>query len=358
MKQAARTATDLSIVPSASSPEDGSDSLNEFFSGWLDSVAPQLSRVKPPTMRARTPTNRQLLVSSTEMVRVNRATVRESTAHRHWPPEVVAQFLQAEVIRNKSKSTRSWLNSAPRPKTNDNEFPLHDLVSDPERPVEKNAKVEALFFLSGSARFLLSRRGGGNQNMYSSKTRNGFWGIFLAFSLLLGVGLTTVSSTQAQDRRWERNGEHDRDDNDRHRGNRDRRDRDRDHDRNRDRDRNRDNSRWNRNNSGQYGGYGNYGQYRRNQGGFGNYGYNGYQQAQQQGYRDGLYTGSSDAQRGQSYNPQRSHYYKNANSGYNSSYGNRGQSQQAYRQGFLQGYQQGYQQYGGYNNNSSRRWPW
>jgi hypothetical protein len=105
MKQAAGPATELSVVPSTSSPEVGGDSLNEFFSGWLDSVAPELSREKTPKRRARTAGYRKLLVSSTDMVRVNRATVRESTAHRHWPPEVVAQFLQAEVIRNRSKST-------------------------------------------------------------------------------------------------------------------------------------------------------------------------------------------------------------------------------------------------------------
>lgn len=105
MKQAARTATEPSIVPSASSPEVGSDSLNEFFSGWLDSVAPELTGTRPPKRRARKLGYRKLLVSSTDMVRVNRATVRESTAHRHWPPDVVAQFLQAEVIRTKSKST-------------------------------------------------------------------------------------------------------------------------------------------------------------------------------------------------------------------------------------------------------------
>jgi hypothetical protein len=105
MKQAARTATERSVLPSTSSPDVSGDSLNEFFSGWLDSVAPELSRAKPPKQRARTAGYRKLLVSSTDMVRVNRATVRESTAHRHWPPEVVAQFLQAEVIRNRSKST-------------------------------------------------------------------------------------------------------------------------------------------------------------------------------------------------------------------------------------------------------------
>jgi len=104
MKQAARTATDHS-VPTASSSEEDSDSLDDFFSGWLDSVAPQLSPAKKPKQRARTPTYRKLTVSSTDIVRLNRATVRESTALRQWPPDVVAQFLQAEVIRPRSKST-------------------------------------------------------------------------------------------------------------------------------------------------------------------------------------------------------------------------------------------------------------
>ena len=36
--------------------------------------------------------------------------------------------------------------------------------------------------------------------------------------------------------------------------------------------------------------------------------YNAYQIAREQGYRNGLSTGASDAQRGQSYNPQRSHF--------------------------------------------------
>ncbi|HBB88228.1 MAG TPA: hypothetical protein DC047_11485 [Blastocatellia bacterium] len=105
MKQAARKAAEPSIVPSPTSPEVGGDSLNEFFSGWLDSVAPALSKAKSPKVRTRTAGYRKLLVSSTDMVRVNRATVRESTAHRHWPPDVVARFLEAEVIRAKSKST-------------------------------------------------------------------------------------------------------------------------------------------------------------------------------------------------------------------------------------------------------------
>jgi hypothetical protein len=180
--------------------------------------------------------------------------------------------------------------------------------------------------------------------------KNKLSGIFLALSLLLGIGMFSAVGVKAQDV-WRQNRE-DRD------WNRDRANR-RDHDRDYDRDDRRGNGRKGRGRYGRYGqsgraGYGNYGNY-------GNYGYNNiYQVAQQQGYRDGLYTGSSDAQRGQSYNPQRSHFYKEARSGYNSSYGYRGQYQQAYRQGFLQGYQQGFQQYGGYNRNGnySRRWPW
>ena len=105
MKQAARTAPGHSTIPPASSSEESSDSLNDFFGGWLDSVAPQLSPAKPSNVPARTRTYRKLTVSSTDIVRLNRATVRESTELRQWPPDVVAQFLQAEVIRPRSKST-------------------------------------------------------------------------------------------------------------------------------------------------------------------------------------------------------------------------------------------------------------
>ena len=98
-----------------------------------------------------------------------------------------------------------------------------------------------------------------------------------------------------------------------------------------------------------------------------NGGYNMYQIATQQGYQDGLYTGSNDASRRQNYNPQRSHFYRNGhgdNGGYGN-YGNNGrngsyQFQQAYRQGFLQGYNEGYQRYGGNNrrnNGRYNRWP-
>ena len=88
------------------------------------------------------------------------------------------------------------------------------------------------------------------------------------------------------------------------------------------------------------GGYGTYG----NNGGYGGYGNNGgyNQAAMNQGYQNGLNTGASDAQRGQSYSPQRSHFYKDASS-------------QAFREGFVRGYDEGYRQYAGYDNDRNRR---
>ncbi|HZI49630.1 MAG TPA: hypothetical protein VFD75_17665, partial [Pyrinomonadaceae bacterium] len=85
-------------------------------------------------------------------------------------------------------------------------------------------------------------------------------------------------------------------------------DRDRDYRRDRDDDRNRRNDDWRRRN----GGYGNNSQV-----------------AYQQGYQDGIYTGQNDGSRGQSYNPQRSHYFEEAG------FGNFGE---VYRSGFVKGY--------------------
>ena len=90
-------------------------------------------------------------------------------------------------------------------------------------------------------------------------------------------------------------------------------------------------------NNGGYnnGGYNNGGY---NNGGYNNGGYNnGNQMALNQGYQAGIQTGASDAQRGQNYSPQRSHYFRNANS-------------QAFRNGFVRGYDAGFRQYSGYNN--------
>lgn len=80
-----------------------------------------------------------------------------------------------------------------------------------------------------------------------------------------------------------------------------------------------------------------------------------YRVAQDRGYQDGLSTGASDANQGQSYNPQRSHYYKNATYGYDSSYGNKNAYKRAYREGFVRGYEEGYRRNRGYNNGGRDR---
>ena len=140
---------------------------------------------------------------------------------------------------------------------------------------------------------------------YSSMKTGGY---VLAFFLLFGIIVTVASSTaQAQYRdRYDRYG------NDRYRS-----------DRYRDRD-------WNRN--------------------------NGFQAARQQGYSYGMNVGAADAQRGQSFNPQRSRYYRDGTQGYNSYYGNRGQYRQVFRDAFIQGYRDGFQRYGYRNDRRPRRW--
>jgi hypothetical protein len=57
------------------------------------------------------------------------------------------------------------------------------------------------------------------------------------------------------------------------------------------------------------------------------------QAADAEGYEDGLKTGASDARRGQSDDPQRSHYFRDAG------FGNFAQD---YREGFLRGYGEGF----------------
>jgi hypothetical protein len=129
-------------------------------------------------------------------------------------------------------------------------------------------------------------------------------GYLLAFFLLFGILTVASSSAQAQ---W------------------------------RDRDRDRRDDRWDRRDD----------RYRNRN--------NGYEIARQQGYSYGMNVGAADAQRGQSYNPQRSKYWRNATEGYNSYYGNRGQYKEVFRSAFEQGYREGFQRYG-YNNNRRGRW--
>jgi hypothetical protein len=70
--------------------------------------------------------------------------------------------------------------------------------------------------------------------------------------------------------------------------------------------------------------------------------------AYDQGYEDGLRTGANDAFRGQSYEPERSHFYKHGAGGFLSIFGSRASYASAYRDGFLRGYEEGFQNYSSY----------
>ena len=163
--------------------------------------------------------------------------------------------------------------------------------------------------------------------------------VLAALLFVISIGFVSSSAVQAQ---WWPNATG--------QGNRDyRREQEMRRQRERERMRNEELRRRNRNQNDDW-------RYRGNNRGNGSYGNGGYgnisQVAVNQGIQDGLYTGSRDAQLGQSYNPQRSHFYQNGhgdNGGYGN-YGNSYQYQQAYRQGFVRGYDQGFRQYGGYNN--------
>lgn len=84
---------------------------------------------------------------------------------------------------------------------------------------------------------------------------------------------------------------------------------------------------------------------------YNSYGNNVFRQAQENGYREGLFAGQDDARAGR-YNPQRSNQYKKGTSGYSNRYGNKDAYRDAYRRAFLQGYEQGQNQI---NGNRSRR---
>lgn len=66
---------------------------------------------------------------------------------------------------------------------------------------------------------------------------------------------------------------------------------------------------------------------------YGHYVFNSSESAYNQGYQDGLKTGSNDEKDRKSYKPERSHYFQEAG------YGNFGEP---YRSGFVRGYADGY----------------
>jgi hypothetical protein len=67
------------------------------------------------------------------------------------------------------------------------------------------------------------------------------------------------------------------------------------------------------------------------------------QSAYEIGYQDGVFTGANDGRRRQTYDPERSHFYREGKRGYRSAKGSRDLYQQAYRDGFLHGYREGYE---------------
>lgn len=85
----------------------------------------------------------------------------------------------------------------------------------------------------------------------------------------------------------------------------------------------------------------------------GGYGQNDiYRIAQDQGYRDGVDQGADHARNGKHYDPEGTHQYKNATTGYRSEYGNKDAYKQAYRDSFRRGYDEGYRRS---NVNNGRR---
>jgi hypothetical protein len=108
MKRLAQKFQALSLVSSETANqevnvEERSANLKDSFDGWLSSVAPTLLQ-SAPAQKINDVTARWRSLSSIDVTRVNRATVRESSDHRHWPPEVVTSFLAAEVIKRTNKN--------------------------------------------------------------------------------------------------------------------------------------------------------------------------------------------------------------------------------------------------------------
>ena len=109
MKQTPQKAESLSLVPTGarvydSVGEEKSANLRDSLDVWLNSVAPTLDQsTLPQDERDDSDQLRRRSLTLTEVMRVNFATVREGTEHRHWPPEVVLGFLAAEVIKRKQR---------------------------------------------------------------------------------------------------------------------------------------------------------------------------------------------------------------------------------------------------------------
>jgi hypothetical protein len=107
MKQCVKTSENLLLVSADAHAHDSTTgekagALSDSFDSWLNSVAPTPVQLAHPQHQPnlRDPSRRRSLTLA-EVTRVNFATVRESTEHRQWPPEVVISFLAADVIKRK-----------------------------------------------------------------------------------------------------------------------------------------------------------------------------------------------------------------------------------------------------------------
>ena len=160
--------------------------------------------------------------------------------------------------------------------------------------------------------------------------------LFLAFSILFGIGIWTSTTAQAQwqDDRYERQSDREY----------------RREQRRREREARRQQRRQNRdyygNNGNGYGyGYGNNGY--RDADGYGNYGgsFNLRQTALNAGFADGAKEGRKDRERGERYNYTDEDRYREGSRDYSSRLGDRSTYQRYYREAFQHGYDDGYAGY-------------
>ena len=88
----------LQVAPTLNSRSDyelSPSALRESFRTWLDGVNP-LSAI-----RSGSPVTRAPKLTSSDIMRVNHATIREGESHCVWPPMIVEKFRSAKVITDK-----------------------------------------------------------------------------------------------------------------------------------------------------------------------------------------------------------------------------------------------------------------
>ena len=79
-------------------------------------------------------------------------------------------------------------------------------------------------------------------------------------------------------------------------------------------------------------------------------------EAYDRGHREGLQRGERDARDGRAFNLDRDNVYRDADRGYNRTYGSRDVYQSEFRRGFAEGYRTGYNRYRNVRNGRNDRW--